>query len=169
MSCESIQHRHYVFTAETLPHFNRQALSRTDIDHGERAKPESIGQLIGHKVQRPCVIGFGHRWPVDSSHPGFPPRPLTQRQAFFTIPPLHQCLAHGPAFPIQQHPNLPIAILDPCLSHLPHPLPESGTGIAMTAISICGPRTADGLAGAPLTDVIGGLQIRDHHPLSRRP
>ena len=61
-------------------------------------------------------------------------------------------LAHGPAFSIEEHANLPIAIPDPRLSHLPHALPESGARIMVTAIAIAGPRTADNPAGAPLTD-----------------
>jgi hypothetical protein len=50
LSREPIEHLHNMLAAETLTHFDRQALPRTDIHHGQRAKPEPIGQLIGDKV-----------------------------------------------------------------------------------------------------------------------
>lgn len=49
-----------------------------------------------------------------------------QRQALFTIQPVHQLLAYIPALPLQQHPNLPVAVADAGLGNLPNPLPQCG-------------------------------------------
>jgi hypothetical protein len=94
---------------------------------------------------------------------------MTERQAFFAVKTRHEVLPHGPAFPIEQPPTLAVAVADPCLSPLPDSLPARGTGIARAARSIAGPRTADGLAGAPLTEWGRRAQIAHDHPLRRRP
>ena len=94
---------------------------------------------------------------------------MAQHQAFFPVEAIHELLAHGPPFSIEQHANLPVAVPDPRLGHLPDPLPEQGAQITMTPIMIGGPRTADGSAGAPRTHRIRGAQIRHHTPLPRGP
>ena len=154
LSGELIQHRHHVFATETLAHLDRDTFPREHVYHRQRAKPESIGQLVGHKVEGPGVIRVRRWGPMGPRYDRLPSswRAVPQRQAFFAIEPIHQRLAHGPAFSIEEHANLPIAIPDPRLSHLPHALPESGARIVVTAIAIAGPRTADNPAGAPLTD-----------------
>ncbi len=154
LSGELIQHRHHVFATETLAHLDRETFPREHVYHRQRAKPESIGQLVGHTVEGPGVIRFRRWGPMGPRYDRLPSswRAVPQRQAFFAIEPIHQRLAHGPAFSIEEHANLPIAIPDPRLSHLPHALPESGARIVVTAIPIAGPRTADNPAGAPLTD-----------------
>jgi len=168
---EPIEHIHHVLSAETLAHLNRQALSREYINHGQGAKPLPIHQLIGHKVQSPGVIWSCHRWPMGSDDHGFPPLwwPMTECQAFFAVETVHKVLPHGPAFSIEEHPNLPVVVPSPRLGQLPDGLPERGAGVAMTAIAIAGPRTADSLAGAPLTDRIRRAQIAHHAPLLRGP
>ena len=93
---------------------------------------------------------------------------MAQHQAFFPVETIHELLAHGPPFPIEQHPNFPVPVPDPRLGHLPEPLPECGAGIAMTPIVVGGPRTADGSAGAPLTHRIRGAQIPHHDSASAR-
>src|SRR5215831_7603535 len=94
---------------------------------------------------------------------------MPQRQAFFPVEARHEVLAHRPPFAIQQHPNLPVAVADSGLSQLPDPLPERGARVAMMAISIAGPRTADGPAGTPLTDRIRRAPIVHDDPFLRRP
>ncbi len=94
---------------------------------------------------------------------------MTQGQALFAVQAIHQVLAHRPPFSIEQQAYLPVAIAHSCLRHLPEALSERGAGIPMTPIPIRGPRVADGPARAPFTDVIGGLEIGDHDPPSRRP
>ena len=157
MDCEPIQHRDDVLAAKALAHLDGHTFSRIHIDDGEGAKSATIYQLIGYKVQRPSVIWPRHRWPVGSDDHGFPPPwwLMTERQTFFAVEAVHEVLSHGPAFPVEQHANLPVAIPNPCLGHLPEPLPECGAGIAMTSIVVGGPRAADNPARAPLTDRVG--------------
>jgi hypothetical protein len=168
---ESIQHGHHVFAAEALAHLNRDTLPGEHIDHGECAKPVPIDQLIRHNVQGPGVIRSRHRRPMRSGHNRLPPprRAVTQWQSFFAIQPIDQRLADGPALPIEQHANLPVAVADSCLGQLPDPLSERGAGIAMALVVVRGPRTADGPADAPLTDRIGRAQIAHHDPFPRGP
>lgn len=157
MDCEPIQHRDDVLAAKALAHLDGHTFSRIHIDDGEGAKSATIYQLIGYKVQRPSVIWPRHRWPVGSDDHGFPPPwwLMTERQTFFAVEAVHEVLSHGPAFPVEQHANLPVAIPNPCLGHLSEPLSECGAGIAMTSIVVGGPRAADNPARAPLTDRVG--------------
>jgi hypothetical protein len=114
---EPIEHVHHVLSAETLAHLNRQALSREYINHGQGSKPLPIHKLIGHKVQSPGVIWSRHRRPMGSDDHSFPPPwwPMTERQALFAVETVHEVLPHGPAFAIEEHPNLPVAVPDPGL------------------------------------------------------
>jgi hypothetical protein len=171
LSGEPIQHRHYVLAAEALPHLHRDTLPGEHVDHSERAKPVPIYQLIGDKVQGPGFIRSRRRWPMGSDDHGFPPPrwPLPQRQAFFPVEAIHEGLAHDPAFSIEEHPNLAVAVPYSCLGDFFDPLPERRAGILMTPIPIRGPRAAGRPAGTPFTDVIGALEIRDHDPPLRRP
>jgi hypothetical protein len=73
LSSESIQHRHHMFATEPLAHLNPDTFPSKHIHHHQRAKPESMGQLIGNKVQGLGVMGLRHRWPVDARHYGFSP------------------------------------------------------------------------------------------------
>lgn len=67
-------------------------------------------------------------------------RPMPERQAFFPVEPIDEVLARGPAFTVEQHAHLPVAVPHSCLSQLQDALPELGARIA---IAIPGPRTAD--------------------------
>jgi len=79
------------------------------------------------------------------------------KSALFSEETIHGILAHGPPFPLEEHPNFPIPVPDPFWGYPPEPLPECDAGIAMIPIVGGGPRTADGSAGAPLTHRIRGV------------
>src|SRR5262249_60266474 len=76
-----------------------------------------------------------------------PHRPMPERQPLFAVQTVDELLPHGPAFAIQQHPNLPVAIAHGGLGELIDPLPKGRAGIPMTAIPIGDPRVAGLWAG----------------------
>lgn len=168
---ELIPYGNHVLPAEALPHLNRHILPGEHSDHGEGVKPLPFRQLIGDEVSRPRLIRFPRLRAGSSWCDGFPSswHSMAHHQAFFPVEAIHEFLAHGPPVSIEQHPNLPVAVPDPRLGHLPHPLPERGAGVAMTPIVVSGPRTADDSAGSPLTHRIRGAQIPHHNPLPRGP
>lgn len=145
---EPIQQGDDILATKTLAHLDSQTLSRKHIDHGEGAKPPTIRQLVSDKVQSPCFIRACQRGPVRLGHRRFPPpgKPVAEYQAFLPVETIHEFLAHGPPFTIEQHENLPVAVPDPRLGHLPDPLPERSAGISMTLIMLGDPRTANGYA-----------------------
>jgi hypothetical protein len=117
-----------------MAHLDSKTLSCKQIDHGEGAKPPTIAQLVSDKVQHPGFIQTYQRGSVRLGHHRFPPprNQVAQHQAFLLVEAIHEILAHGPPFPIEQHANLPVSVPDPRLGYLQDPLPERGTGISMT-------------------------------------
>ena len=165
---EPIQYLDHMFATELLTHLNGHALSGAQVYHSQRPNPLPIRQLISDEVARPGVIGFCDRRPMGPGDDGFasPWRPMPERQALFAVEPIDEVLAHGPAFAIEQHPNLAITISYSCPSQLSHPLSEGRAGIAMTLIPLWGPRAADRPAGAAFADRIRRAQVRhDRSPL----
>src|SRR5580765_5427002 len=112
-----------MFTAETLPDFDRERLAAEHINHRKRAKTRSVGELVGYEVQTPDFIRRSrpNTCPPHDHHLA----PLRQLRAklklFFSVNTVRLVLAEAPALALEQDVDTPIAIAHAYLREVAHP------------------------------------------------
>ena len=99
----------------------------------------AILKLVGNEVHAPSFHRSGRlELLLAMAHGLAPPCRLypLQCQPFFLVQPVHQMLAHFPAFAVQKHADLAISIAHSCLSDLADPHPQLSPWIAVAAVAV---------------------------------
>ena len=120
---QPIHGSHYVFSTQTLSHFDGHAFPGKHIEHGQEAEPPAVLQLVGNEIDAPGLIRSGWLESLFSMAHRFAPflGPSFQGKSFFLVEPIHQVLAYFPPFASKQYQNFPIAVADPALRDLADP------------------------------------------------
>ena len=95
-----VERSHHVLPSEALTHFDGDAFPGKNIDDRQTTEASAILQLIIHEIDRPSLVWGCRTEPLFAMPHGLTPLlvPLLQRQPLFLVEPIHQVLAHLPAF-----------------------------------------------------------------------
>src|SRR5271166_4667333 len=87
-----------------------------------------------------------------------------QCQPLFLVQPVHQMLAHFPAFAVQLYADLAISIAHSCLSDLADPHPQLSPWIAVAPVAVRASRHAQNPARSPLAYTVAAYQLIYRRP-----
>jgi hypothetical protein len=122
--------------AQALADRDRQALSREEIDHGQRSEPPAIRELVGDKIHAPDVVARRRRSSLLAMHGRHvAPRTLPpQGRAFLGIDPIKALFADDPALTLQEYAETAIPEPHPRLCQLAHTLTQGDERILPTSV-----------------------------------
>src|SRR6185437_9826171 len=159
---------HNVVSFQTLSNFNRQALTRENVDHCQGSEPAPGAVLIGNKIQAPYVVGTLRPRPLPALR-GHAPllRPRPQRQPFLPVEPVYQLLSYVPALADQKNADLAVSVPDAGSCQLPDPQPQFCPWSLTALVSVRPDRHCHHSAGSPFADPVPAAQVAHHRAALR--